>query len=93
VLCCVVSWVFPIEKGTRRADGLECGKVPTTLWPKDRRMKGIGLYQQQNMLDASTSYGQANFTRVLGWSAEEYAVLSAQVRNELRDPKAHLFSW
>lgn len=71
----------------------EVQKIPSTPWPKNRRLKEIGLYQQQNMLDASVSYGQAHFTRVLDWTAEEYAVLSAQVRNELRDPKAHLFSW
>ncbi|KAH8687701.1 TAM domain methyltransferase [Tricladium varicosporioides] len=67
-------------------------KVPNTPWPKDRRQKEIGLYQQQNMLDASSSYGQAHFTRVLGWRKEEYDVLSAGVRNELKNMKYHLYS-
>jgi len=67
-------------------------KVPCGPWPRDRRLKEIGLYQQQNMLDAASSYGQAHFTRVLGWSADEYAVFSATVRNELRNSKLHLYS-
>lgn len=66
--------------------------VPTQQWPKNRRMKMIGAYQQQNMLDATSSYGQAHFTRVLGWSAEEYAVLGAKVRGQLKDSKLQLYS-
>lgn len=44
------------------------------------------------MLDASSSYGQAHFTRVLGWSKEEYEVLSAGVRRELKDLRLQLYS-
>ncbi|KAF8858394.1 TAM domain methyltransferase [Acephala macrosclerotiorum] len=66
-------------------------KVPNTPWAKGK-MKKIGLYQQQNMLDASSSYGQAHFTRVLGWSVEEYNILSAKVRKELKDGSLRLYS-
>lgn len=44
------------------------------------------------MIDTSSSYGQAHFTRVLGWTKEEYDVLSANVRTELRNPKYHIYS-
>ncbi|TVY56631.1 Secondary metabolism regulator LAE1 [Lachnellula cervina] len=67
-------------------------KVPDTPWPKDARWKEIGLYQQQNMLDASSAYGQAHFTRVLGWSPEEFQVLSAGVRRELKNLRYHMIS-
>ncbi|TVY43919.1 Secondary metabolism regulator [Lachnellula subtilissima] len=67
-------------------------KVPDTPWPKDPRWKEVGLYQQQNMLDASSAYGQAHFTRVLGWSVEEFQVLSAGVRRELKNLKYHMIS-
>jgi hypothetical protein len=66
--------------------------VPTGTWPKDKHMKTLGAYQLLNMLDAASSYGQAHFTRVLGWSAAEYEVLSAKVRAELKDPKLQLYS-
>jgi hypothetical protein len=44
------------------------------------------------MLDASSSYGNAHFTRVLGWTNEEFEVLSAGVRGELKDKKLQLYS-
>lgn len=66
--------------------------VPTGTWPKDKQMKTLGAYQLLNMLDAASSYGQAHFTRILGWSAAEYEVLSAKVRAELKDPKLQLYS-
>ncbi|CZT02882.1 related to TAM domain methyltransferase [Rhynchosporium agropyri] len=66
--------------------------VPLGPWAKNRRQKEIGLYQQQNMLDASSAYGAAHFTRVLEWSSEEFQVLSAGVRNEMKDKTAQLYS-
>ncbi|KAE9369972.1 TAM domain methyltransferase [Stipitochalara longipes BDJ] len=59
--------------------------VPGSPWAKDKELKTIGAYQLLNMLDAASSYGQAHFTRVLGWSPEEYAVLNAKVRTQLKD--------
>jgi len=41
------------------------------------------------MLDATVAYGMAHFTRVLGWTPEEYQVLAAGVRNEFRDSRIH----
>ncbi|TEY71180.1 hypothetical protein BOTCAL_0099g00060 [Botryotinia calthae] len=64
-------------------------RLPMAPWARDRRNKEIGLYLQQNMLDATVAYGMAHFTRVLGWSPEEYQVLAAGVRNEFKDPRVH----
>ena len=66
--------------------------VPSSPWPKDKELKTIGAYQLLNMLDAASSYGQAHFTRVLGWSPEEYAVLNAKVRAQLKDRSLQLYS-
>lgn len=67
-------------------------QVPLAPWPKERKWKEIGMYQQQNMLDGTGSYGSAHFTRVLGWSMDEYTVLSAGCRNELKDSHLQLTS-
>ncbi len=67
-------------------------QVPAAPWARSRRQKEIGLYQQQNMLDASSAYGPAHFTRVLGWSPQEYEILSAGCRNELKDLRMQLYS-
>ncbi len=66
---------------------MSCGQ-----WPKDKTQKEVGAYQLQNMLDETTSYGMAHFTRVLGWSVEEYQVLVAGVRNQLRNNKLRLYA-
>jgi hypothetical protein len=66
--------------------------IPSNPWPKDKEWKLIGAYQQLNMLDAASSWGQAHFTRVLGWSSEEYAVLNANVRTQLKDQSLQLYS-
>ena len=66
--------------------------VPTGPWPKNKEMKTLGAYQLLNMLDAASCYGQAHFTRVLGWSVDEYEVLSAKVREQLKDRTLQLYS-
>ena len=66
--------------------------VPNAPWPRDKELKALGAYQLLNMLDAASSYGQAHFTRVLGWSATEYEVLSAKVRTQLKDRSLQLYS-
>jgi hypothetical protein len=66
--------------------------VPSSPWAKDKELKTLGAYQLMNMLDATSSYGAAHFTRVLGWSIEEYAVLSAKVKSQLRDKRLQLYS-
>ncbi|RAL61530.1 hypothetical protein DID88_009569 [Monilinia fructigena] len=64
-------------------------RLPMAPWARDIRNKEIGLYMQQNMLDATVAYGMAHFTRILGWSPEEYQVLAAGVRNEFKDSRVH----
>ncbi|ESZ90061.1 hypothetical protein SBOR_9549 [Sclerotinia borealis F-4128] len=64
-------------------------RLPMAPWARDRRNKEIGLYMQQNMLEATVAYGMAHFTRILGWSPEEYQVLAAGVRNEFKDSRVH----
>lgn len=66
--------------------------VPTGPWPKNIEMKNLGTYMLLNMLDAASSYGQAHFTRVLGWTAQEYEILSGLVRTQLKDRKTQLYS-
>jgi hypothetical protein len=66
--------------------------VPNAPWPRHKELKTLGAYQLLNMLDVASSYGQAHFTRVLGWSADEYEVLSANARTQLKDRGLQLYS-
>jgi hypothetical protein len=66
--------------------------VPLGPWPKDKGLKQIGLFFRLQFLEmALEAYTMALFTRN-GWSQEETQVLLAQVRNEIKSGKMHLYT-
>jgi len=67
-------------------------KVPLGTWPKDPKLKQIGMYQREHMILSVESFTLALLTRVLNWSIEETQVLMAKVKAEFRDPEARLLS-
>ncbi|KAJ0350295.1 hypothetical protein COL154_013334 [Colletotrichum chrysophilum] len=66
-------------------------KFPISPWPKDRRLKEIGLWTQASLLPGLEGLALANFTRTLGWTREETLVLCAQTRRDIQDPKIHAY--
>lgn len=44
------------------------------------------------MIEGTIAYGGALFTRVLGWSNDEYMILGAGCSAELRNPTFQLYS-
>ncbi|KAF2136203.1 uncharacterized protein K452DRAFT_292578 [Aplosporella prunicola CBS 121167] len=67
-------------------------EVPTGPWKEDKKFKLAGMYQREQMIEAASAYGTAHFTRVLGWSLQEYQVLSSRVRKEMRNEDLRLWS-
>jgi hypothetical protein len=47
---------------------------------------------QLQMIDALESYGLALLTRVLGWDVARTQALIAGARQDLRNPKYHMYS-
>ncbi|RMJ24772.1 Methyltransferase [Aspergillus sp. HF37] len=70
----------------------EVQKVPLNPWPKHRKLKELGRYQQVNMIEAMESYSMALFTRVLEWEADEVKVFFTGVRQELTDRSLHTYA-
>ncbi|KAL1963448.1 hypothetical protein VTN77DRAFT_8349 [Rasamsonia byssochlamydoides] len=65
--------------------------IPMGTWPKDERLKKLGLW---NLLQAETGFeaaAMAVLTRYEGWSKDEVTVLVAQTRSDARNPKIHAF--
>lgn len=62
-------------------------KVPIGGWPKDPKLKSIGLYNGL-FIDQSLD-GSAVFPigEILGWTQEEVTVLVAQMRKAIHDPR------
>jgi len=67
-------------------------KVPIGTWAKDRKLKELGLYNRDHCVLCFESYTPGLLGRVLGWSKEEYQVLLAEVSQEVRNPKLHLYT-
>jgi hypothetical protein len=67
-------------------------KVPVGPWPKDRKLKEIGMFQREQGLESVEPYTLALFTRVLGWSKGRTQVLIAGVKDEVRNPSNHFYT-
>lgn len=65
---------------------------PVNPWPKERRLKEIGMWGNLAMVEGIEAISIALFTRVLGWGRAEVEVLLARVRTELKDRKIHSYS-
>ena len=67
--------------------------VPLGTWPKDPALKEIGRWFRVQFVEmALESYSLALFTRTGGWTNEEFQVLIAKVREELKSNKVHLYT-
>ncbi|KAF7552353.1 hypothetical protein G7Z17_g4390 [Cylindrodendrum hubeiense] len=66
-------------------------KWPTNRWPKERKYKELGAWNNENTGAALEALTLAPFTRGLGWSHEEVVVFLTDVRKELNDPRIHAY--
>jgi len=90
--------VFPQYAGLLQGAGfvnVRTQEEPTPIgpWPKDKRLKQIGVFFEHQFLEAAVDgYSLALFTRLGGWSKAETQVLLAQVRQEVKSHKMHLYT-
>ncbi|OJD32350.1 methyltransferase domain-containing protein [Diplodia corticola] len=64
-------------------------KIPLGPWPKDPKMKEVGLVNLMQYLDGLEAFSFRMFTNVLGWKLEEVKVINAEVREELKNKSIH----
>ncbi|GES59703.1 methyltransferase [Aspergillus terreus] len=88
----VGTWAARIEKAGFVNVHEDVYKLPQSPWPKDRKLKELGKYHQVNMFEAVGPYTYALFSRVLGWQREEIEVLTAAMRNDIRDLSKNLYT-
>ncbi|KAK3366151.1 S-adenosyl-L-methionine-dependent methyltransferase [Lasiosphaeria ovina] len=60
-------------------------------WPRDRRHKELGAWNNNNISNGLEAFMLAVGTRGLGWSADDIAVLAAKARADLKDRKIHAY--
>lgn len=67
--------------------------MPIGPWAKDQKLKVLGMYQLEQMVDAVEPFTLALLTRVMGWSNEDTQILMAGTRKDFRDwKKTHLYA-
>ncbi|KAF2457406.1 S-adenosyl-L-methionine-dependent methyltransferase, partial [Lineolata rhizophorae] len=66
-------------------------KLPVGPWPKDKRLKHVGMFEMVNMVEGVEALSMRLFTRALGWSPERVQLLLERVRKEAKDRKVHSY--
>lgn len=66
-------------------------KLPLGVWPKDDKMKMIGLYNRGNFLDGMQAISVKPLGHGLKWTEEEIDVYLATVRKECYDSSQHVY--
>ncbi|KAI9799607.1 MAG: hypothetical protein M1833_003922 [Piccolia ochrophora] len=66
-------------------------KLPVGPWPKDERLKKVGMFEMMNMLEGVGALSMMLFTRALGWSREKVELFLVDVRNNVKDRTVHSY--
>ncbi|KAH0432988.1 methyltransferase domain-containing protein [Colletotrichum camelliae] len=66
-------------------------KVPIGVWPRDQKLKTIGLYNRSMLIDALQAVSMAPLTRGLKWSASEVEIFLIDVRKSLMNTSIHSY--
>jgi SAM-dependent methyltransferase len=66
-------------------------KVPSSPWPRDKRMKQIGALELANFDRGMEAFTLRGHTSMLDRSPAELAVIMANARKESRDPRIHSY--
>lgn len=64
-------------------------KLPFNPWPKDPRMKLLGAWEMENLLNGLEAMVNRMFQKGLGWSDVEVAVFLAHLKKEVKNPQMH----
>jgi hypothetical protein len=66
-------------------------KVPTSPWPKDRRLKKVGALELMNVMEGAQGFLLRGFTKEFGRTREELEILLMQMRKGLTNQRYHSY--
>lgn len=64
-------------------------KIPCGPWPRDPRLKRVGLFEAVNMTEGITGLSLKLFTRILGWTPDQVQAFIAEIRREVKNRRIH----
>ncbi|KAL2356158.1 S-adenosyl-L-methionine-dependent methyltransferase, partial [Cryomyces antarcticus] len=66
-------------------------KLPVNGWPKDCKLKMLGRFSEESLLDGIQAFSLAWLHRGLGWSKEQIEVYLVDVRKAISDRSVHAY--
>jgi len=66
-------------------------KLPCGPWPRDKRLKLIGAWEQHNLLHNLEGMTMRLFQKGLGWTEDEILVFSALLRKDIKNLNLHAY--
>jgi hypothetical protein len=66
-------------------------KMPSSPWPKEKRLKLIGAFEMHNLLMGVSGMSYRMFQKAFGWTVEETEVFLVNVRKDIRNLKYHTY--
>lgn len=66
-------------------------KLPVGIWPKNKRLKNVGMFEMVNMDEGLESLSMMLFTRALKWTPEAVQLFLMDVRREVKTKKIHSY--
>lgn len=66
-------------------------KVPSSPWPKDKRLKQIGALERANVVAGATAFGLRAFEKVFGWTKEQTELAMVNFRRDVQNRHYHQY--
>ena len=66
-------------------------KLPVGMWPKNKRLKNVGLFEMVNMDEGLEGLSMMLFTRVLKWTPEQVQLFLMDVRKDVKNMNIHSY--
>jgi hypothetical protein len=66
-------------------------KVPSSPWPKDKRLKLIGAFELHNLTAGLSGMSLRMFSKAFGWTQERTEVYLINVRRDMKNLDYHTY--
>lgn len=66
-------------------------KIPSSPWPKDKRLKQIGALEMTNVVEGASAFGLRVFQKAFGWSKEQSELVLMSFRRDVKNRNYHQY--
>ncbi|KAK5217402.1 hypothetical protein LTR72_009519 [Exophiala xenobiotica] len=66
-------------------------KMPSSPWPKDKRLKKIGALEMTNLVEGASAFGLRVFSHTYGWTREQTELAMVGFRKDVKNRNHHQY--